>query len=260
MPVLIHASVEDLDIVRPLAARLRADGGEVRCYLDDDDYELRNLGCKLAVGQLDDEANLEGALTNVHTLMTLLPDPARVKDESELEELGAVARAASSAASTADIDQVIAVASGVSRSDSRLGRSLRECEDGFRSLSTPTCLLRVGLVWGTDRPFTRLICDLTGEEATRLGDIRLSVLEVDVLVALLTKIDDREAVSGEWDAGGKPRTVSELRLLCQAPHSPASAGPLSPLWREVLGSDLLLPSTAEQEFPSDPGAVDSVSS
>ncbi len=87
MPVLIAARSADLDLVRPLARLLRSGGGEVRCYLDTDDHELRDLGCKIAVGALDDAYNLEAALTRVHTFIPLLPDPFDIHDPDDLADL-----------------------------------------------------------------------------------------------------------------------------------------------------------------------------
>ena len=101
MPVLIAARSADLDLVRPLARLLRSDGGEVRCYLDTDDHELRDLGCKIAVGALDDAYKLEAALTNVHTFVLLLADPFDVRTPEDLGQLRDMGLASAEAAAGA---------------------------------------------------------------------------------------------------------------------------------------------------------------
>src|ERR687896_768389 len=131
MPVLISGSLEEIDLIRLLAQRLREDGGEVRCYLDDDDFELRNIGCKIAVGDLEDGTNLEGALTNVHTFIPIMRDPAKIlaEDVPRFEE---VAEAAHSAAAASAIVETILSLPAIERSSSALGPVFARIAETFR--------------------------------------------------------------------------------------------------------------------------------
>lgn len=120
MPVLISAFQSDIALVRMLADRLIQDGGEVRCYLEEDDVVLRNVGCKLAVGALDDEFNFEAALTNVHTLIALFPS-------------GNFASAVARAAGTARVPHTI-IALG----------DHPEVQADFEKYCSPLCVIRAG--------------------------------------------------------------------------------------------------------------------
>ena len=72
MPVMVTGADDALGAA--VADQLLASGGEVRAFLDattvDDDTAavLRTRGCKVALGELDDEGHLEAALAQVHTV------------------------------------------------------------------------------------------------------------------------------------------------------------------------------------------------
>lgn len=185
MPVLIAAQKADVDIVRAVASRLRAAGGEVRCYLDDDDYELREMGCKIAVGLLDDAYNLSGALTNVHTFLALMPDALTWPDPVFVEQVGS---AWASAAAEADIEQTIL--------------SVSCLEDAFRSVSAlfqqscePLAVILTRLVVGPERPLKK------GMGST------VDAVDIEQLSEVLAAADDREVLSGRWGLDGWPIEV-----------------------------------------------------
>ncbi|MGH2811663.1 MAG: hypothetical protein ACRDI1_02970 [Actinomycetota bacterium] len=207
MPVLVFASVTELDVVRPLARALRADGGEVRCYLDDDDYELRNMGCKLAVGRPDDDGNLEGALTNVHTFIPILPDPAGIRGAEDLKALGAIGRAAGTAGASAGIVQTICGLPALMPFDNPLGQAFREVEEGLQKCR-PLCLIRTGLLWGEDRPLPGVAAALVREGGTSAS--RVSSLVVDDFVAAVAAADDHEDLDGVWELGGPSATLEDI--------------------------------------------------
>ncbi len=72
MPVLVTGAEDGLGA--RVIEQLRASGGEVRAYLDAtvageaEASALRAQGCKVAVGELDDEGHLEAAMAQVHTV------------------------------------------------------------------------------------------------------------------------------------------------------------------------------------------------
>lgn len=242
MPVLILAGIEDIDIVRPLAARLLEGGGEVRCYLDDDDYQLRNMGCKLAVGSLVDEMNLEGALTNVHTFIPLFTDPVRLTAQSDLDALVDLGRRASRAASSAGIVQTILPVPAVIGTGNPLGESFSLLENEFRATLRPLCVFRIGLYWGPKRP---LMAVLRGLDPGQFRGAQVGVVRIEDSVSLVSAADDREALDGVWEFGGRPHPIEKL-ISAAAAAGPASE--LSPWMREIISSARIAGSSAEQEF------------
>lgn len=213
MPVLLLAGAEELDVVRPLAARLLEDGGEVRTYLDEDDFELRNMGCKLAIGSLDDEVNLEAALTNVHTFIPILTDPARINDQSRLDSLLEFAFATARAAAGSGIAQTILPTSTASGSNNPLGEALLRVEHEFQERVAPLCVLRTGFLWGPSRPFPACLRVL-GRSAARVpAEVRIGVVQVENFVALVAAADDREGLQGSWEFAGEGHSLRELQEL-----------------------------------------------
>lgn len=245
MPVLILAESEDVDIVRPLAARLLQDGGEVRCYLDEDDYELRNIGCKLAVGLPDDEMNLEGALTNVHTFIPLIPDPIRLSDEAALERLVAFGLSAARAAASAETSQTIVPVPAVVGTPNPVGQALARIEREFMTAVHPLAVLRIGLLWGPDRPLLACLRGLRGQEAGGFSaGPPVGVVKLEEFVALVAAADERENLEGAWELGGEAYSVAELVGMA---GEGSSAEP--PDWfMKILAVGLLAGSSATQEF------------
>ena len=192
--MLISAAPSEMDIVRPLAFKLLEGGGEVRCYLEEDDHELRQEGCKVAVGLLTDDGTLEAALTNVHTFIPLFPDPAIIRDSEELEMVGEIAAAAVVAARGAPVEQTILPVPGLPPS-SELGRTFLEVKQSFLEKVDPVAVIVTGMLWGPQRPFP--------EVAGSLGpDPQISVVAIEDLIAALVSVDDREGLSGVWELGG----------------------------------------------------------
>lgn len=150
MPVLIAAVNRDLDIVVPLASKLLAGGGEVRCYLEYDDHELRTMGCKIAVGDLDDVYTMGAALTNVHTFIPLLADPLSFTGDST--GLAAFGAAAAEAAVAAGPEQTILPISTAGEAGHPVFEALRAIEESFREAVKPLLTLRTSFIVGPERP------------------------------------------------------------------------------------------------------------
>ena len=210
MPVLIFAAAADLDLVLPLASRLRGDGSEVRCYLDDDSYELRNIGCKIAVGRLDDDANLEGALTNVHTFIPFLPDPALITDETAAKEMLEMARGVVRAARGSEIPQTIVALPGFEERYGSIPAAYVAARDEFIEQLTPLCTILTGFLWGPGRPFTRMVSQIP-------GDASVGVTSAENLANVLAAADDREQIDGVWEFASPATSVKELQS--SAPQS-----------------------------------------
>jgi hypothetical protein len=240
VPVLIAARSADLDLVRPLASLLRSDGGEVRCYLDTDDHELRQLGCKIAVGALDDAYNLEAALTNVHTFVPVLADPFDIHTAEDLGQLRDMGMASAEAAAGAGIAQTILpipVLPGIHPA----AAAFAEVEKAFEAAVHPLCRLRLGCLWGEERPLPALLSAVRHHGVDLPKGVCLSVLGIDSWAAAVAAADDRENLDGAWELGGEIEPL--IDLLDQAPANRAEAKPAD--WAlALLAGDLIVGSTA----------------
>jgi hypothetical protein len=244
VPVLIAAASDDLGLVVPLARRLREDGGEVRCYLPEDDGELRHLGCKIAVGHPLDEMNLEASLTNVHTFVPVLPDVAGIDDAETLELVAAYGRVAARAAGDSSIEQTILPVPAIPESHP-IGRAFADVAAQFLAAARPVCVIRTGLVWRPDGPLAAGMRSLGAALPPDLEGSVVSAVALDDLVALLAEVDDREDTHGTWDFGGQAVPLADLVRLDWGAGPPVAFGP----WmHEVLASDLLAGTSAEKDF------------
>ena len=244
MPVLIAAASDDLGIVVPLARRLRADGGEVRCYLPEDDGELRHIGCKIAVGHPLDEMNLEASLTNVHTFVPVLPEIAGIDDPETLELVLAYGSIAARAAGDASIEQTILCVPAVPEAHP-VGRAFAEIAAGFMAVCRPLCVVRTGLVWRGDGPLAAGMRALDGALPAGSERAVVSAVALEDLVALLAEIDDREDTHGTWDFGGQVLALSDL---CRVDWGDGPAVPFGSWMHEVLTAGFVAGGSAETEF------------
>ena len=246
MPVLIAAHGTDLDLVRPLARRLRDGGGEVRCYLDTDDQELRMLGCKIAVGALDDAYTLEAALTNVHTFVPVLADPFAVHNPADLADLRATGLAASEAAAASDLAQTI-LPLPLLPEGHPIQSVVSEIEQSFERGVRPLCLLRTGYLWGEGRPFPAVLAAAEAAGVDLAPDVCLCVVDTPTWASVIAAADDREGVQGAWDLGGD---IYPLVDLLERVGDGAAGAPAPPsAWSlALLAGDLVLGSSAAQEF------------
>ena len=244
VPVLIAAASDDLGLVVPLARRLREDGGEVRCYLPEDDGELRHLGCKIAVGHPLDEMNLEASLTNVHTFVPVLPDIAGIDDPETLELVAAYGRVAAQAAGDSSIEQTILPLPAIP-GPHPVGQALAEVAAQFLAASRPVCVLRTGLVWRHDGPLAAGMRALAATLPPDLEGSVVSAVALDDLVTLLAEVDDREDTHGTWDFGGQATPLADLVRL---DWGSGPAVPLGPWMHQILTTDLLAGTSAEKEF------------
>jgi hypothetical protein len=244
VPVLIAAQASDLDLVRPLARRLRADGGEVRCYLDADDHALREMGCKIAVGALDDAWNLEASLTNVHTFVPVLADPFRVGGETALAQQRVYGLSAARAGAGADLAQTILPLPALPRGHP-VEAVVHEVEAAFVTGTRPLCRLRTGYLWGEERPLPAVLRGAGSSGAALSEGVCLSILDVQDWVAALAAADDREGLDGIWDLGGD---VVPLVDLMERLDAGGPAPTPSPWTLALLAEDLLVGSSAAREL------------
>lgn len=223
MPVLMTAHPRDLDIVRAIAEGLAEGGGEIRCYLEDDDHLLRNIGCKIAVGRLDDAETLAAALTNVHTFLALAPDPLSF-DEDEAESLGATLGAWAEAARDAEVAQNTMVLGAALPADDPIAGMMASAPSRFAGVS-PLCVIECGLLVGDERPLS-----VPGEAQAR-------VVPLGDLVRVIQQVDDRESSHGFVRLAGQPMGV-EAPPACSPERF---AGYVAASLSLEPGSDVLAP-------------------
>lgn len=228
MPVLVTAMPQDIDLVRALMARLSEGGGELRCYLEDDDYDLRSLGCKIAVGALDDADSLEGALTNVHTFIPVLADPWPIFDASLTDKFFTFAETVTAVAEAGLTEQTIVPISAVAQGTVR--DRLEALARRFEAIPSH-CVLRTGFTWGPGRPLY--------ESARSLDPaLNVSALSIEDLVSAIAAADDFEELTGTFEIGGGTYEVGALAQTLEPGE--ASVGPgmanLIPNGELTLGS------------------------
>ncbi len=228
MPVLIAAAAPDLDIVYALATLLRADGGEVRCYLEEDDHELRQIGCKIAVGDLDDAFRLDAALTNVHTFVPIFADIFTIIGNPPL--FRGFAKAAAEALAASQIEQVILPISGLVPEANEVTSVVQDAVKMLSEAGVPACVIRTGLITGPDRPSASL--------RYRVG---ANVVPIDLLASVLKEADDREGTHGSWELGGAPEPD-------RPPEDQPFDNPNLQAWLDVLIDLPPLGNSAQQQF------------
>jgi uncharacterized protein YbjT (DUF2867 family) len=153
MPVMVTGAQSQLGA--RVIEYLRSTGGELRVYLDatvateDDAARLRAVGCKVALGELDDEGNLEAALEQVYTVAHCWTGPLHDPDE-QVE----VAATLCSALLGAGVRRLIWVCE-LARDDCNpylaAGAQIREL---FHALPLETVTLLTGLRYGDGDAFT----------------------------------------------------------------------------------------------------------
>lgn len=186
MPVLITGAETAEGIAA--ARRLRAEGGEVRAFVDYRAGEaadvLRALGCVVARGELDDEAHLEAALEQVHTVVHLAGGPM-TPPEAIVDDAATVASAAIGAGC-----RRMAWVSHVGVDDARDNGYLQACAEVEALLAEApleAVAVRRTLTYGPGDPLTAALAagavPAGGEEATHsplyVDDLAVTLVEAD---------------------------------------------------------------------------------
>lgn len=147
MPVLVTGAEDALGSL--VVDQLRASGGEVRVYLDatavgrSDAARLRAAGCKVALGELDDEGHLEAALAQTHTVAHCWGGPLRDRDDQVV-----AAATVASAALGAGVRRFIWVRELADSADNAFLAALDEIDDLFDALPMETVTLATGVRHG----------------------------------------------------------------------------------------------------------------
>lgn len=191
---------------------LRRDGSsEVRAYLDatvgtdDDARALREQGCKVAVGDLDDEGLLETALTGAHTVVDVgagpLADPG--------EQLDGVATTVS-AAIGAGCRRLVWVTELADPRGNAYLEALADAEEMIADAPLETVVFRCGLRYGRDDELTRALCaaDLSGADASTMH----APLALDDLGDALAAADRQRGTQADLHVAVELVGPDEIRL------------------------------------------------
>lgn len=244
MPVLVTGAETGLG--RMVVRAARAGGGEVRAYLDgevagdEDAAALRALGCKVAVGEIDDEGLLELALEQVHTLVHCWGGPLTDPGE-ELDGLAGVLSAAVGAGC-----RRLVWASHQGADDPGDVAYLRACADAEELLADApleSVVIRRALTYGPSDPFTT---SLAGGAAGVRADARHAPLTMGDLAAALVRADAmaRDAVRTDLAlvlelTGPQVMSVRELAVVLRRAGVTGSRTPLPPGTSALYGRDLV---------------------
>lgn len=153
MPVMITGAESGLgaDVIE----HLRPTGGELRAFLDatiateDDAARLRAAGCKVALGELDDEGHLESALEQVHTVAHCWTGPLH-DPQAQVE----AAATLSSAVLGAGVKRLIWVCELARAPANPYLAALSEIRELFDGLPVETITLSTALRYGAGDAFT----------------------------------------------------------------------------------------------------------
>ncbi len=197
MPVMVMGV--DNVVGRRAVDLLRARGGEVRVFVEapdpvggptggeEDPATYRALGCKVAHGFLTDEAHVETALEQVHTVLLLTGRPTGDPDE-HLEATATVIGAAIGAGC-----RRIVVLSDLAAADPAGNpwlEALAETEGMAQDAPMESVVLRSALLYGHDDPQTRALA--AGVPAAAAGGRHWPVAADDVAMAAVLADAERD--------------------------------------------------------------------
>lgn len=253
MPVLVTGAEDALG--RAVIDRLRASRGEVRAYLDAtvvggaEADALRAAGCKVAVGELDDEGHLESALAQVHTLAHCWGGPLR-----DPEALVTAAATAASAALGAGVRRLVWVRELGSGAGNEYLDALAEIADLVDALPMETVTLATGVRYGSSDALTRRLAGgwLDGQAVAR-GTAHAPTAIADVAHAIAVA-DRQRGSTGEVHVrmalvGPEQMTLDEfLRRL--ATVVPDGSGPPPPWLADWLSRPAVAPAPTSAGPPA----------
>lgn len=248
MPVLITGA--ETAEGRATAQRLVRTGGEVRVFVSPAApgsvaEEFRSVGCKVALGTLDDEGHLETAAEQVHTVVHLGGGPL-TPPEAVVDDAATVL----SAAIGAECRRIV-WASHVGADDPRGNAYLQACADTEEMLADApleTVLVRRALTYGPFDPLTTLLAagslPAQAVESTHqplyVDDLAMVIAEsdrvrggIDDLVIRLTLTGPTEVLLG----GFADLLAAPARDVLRAPALPAAVADL--LIRDLVVDDAL---------------------
>ena len=213
MPVMVTGAESRLGA--GVVEQLRSTGGELRAYLDatvatdDDAARLRAEGCKVAVGELDDEGHLEAAFEQVHTVAHCWTGPLHDPD-AQVE----VAATLGSALLGAGVRRLIWVGELAHDVGNRYLAAHAEIHELFSSLPLETVMLSTAVRYGDGDDFTTRL---------RTGWLCSTPVDASAMHAPI-HLDDvvRAVVVADRQRGARRELHLELALLGPERHTLAA--------------------------------------
>ena len=195
MPVLVTGAEDALG--RAVVDQLRTSGGEVRAYLDatvaaeTDANELRAAGCKVALGELDDEGHLEAVLAQTHTVAHCWGGPLRDADD----QLAAAATVAS-AALGAGVRRLVWIRELATGTDNAFLATLGQIDELFGDLPIETVTLATAVRHGRHDALTQRLADgWLADSGVDLAAVHAPIGIADVARAVAVADRQRGALS-----------------------------------------------------------------
>lgn len=188
MPVLVTGAEAGLG--RLTARALLGAGGEVRVYLDsevvgdDEAAAFRAMGCKTAIGEIDDEGRLEAALEQVHTVVHCWGGPLTPPEE-ELDGVAGVLSAALGAGCRRIIWPSHLGADGPG--DVAYLQACADAEELLADSTLESIVVRRALTYGPDDELTRRLA-ADGGRSVRQDALQAPLL-ADDLANLIVRAD-----------------------------------------------------------------------
>jgi len=244
MPVMVVGAESGLG--RAVVRALRRRGGEVRAYLDaevagdDDAVELRALGCKVALGEIDDEGLLETALEQVHSVVHCWGGPLTAPDV-ELDGVAGVLSAAIGARC-----RRLVWASQLGADDPRDVAYLRACaqiETLLADCDLETVVVRRALTYGEGDELTEWLAGGAAAASGARAEAVHAPLALGDLASALAAADDlprggTEGLSMVLSLAGPVRTtLGAVAAGLSAAGGPRRTGPLPGPTTELLSRD-----------------------
>lgn len=222
MPVVVTAA--DCGIGPDLVAALRVDGAEVRAFAvgDGDVAALRSAGAFVAIGELDDEAHLDAAMTDAHTVIVTTDTWLADADDLVRDVDTAV-----SAARSAGVRRVVLVSMADADVDagSALLRAFGEVEATLAATGMQTLAVRTdGIV---EHGVLDLVSGVSNCDDEVLSPVRTAHL-VRGLVALDAARSTRTGGHAVFTALGERETVAGWRRRLTGTASTPDGEPSSP--------------------------------
>ena len=234
MPVLITGAETAVGTATVRGFLRRA--GEVRVYLDaersgdEDAARFRAMGCKVALGTLDDEAHLETAMEQVHSVVHLAGGPL----DDPAEQLDALATVSAAAIGAHVSRWLWTTELAADPAGNPYLEALAEAADIVSSLPMETIVFRCALRYGRNDPFTTLLAGSSWEDVgADVTAVHAPLLLDDLARALVTADNPRRSADLRLDVelvGPEHIRLGEFvsRLRDASPEVPPSATP--PAW------------------------------
>jgi uncharacterized protein YbjT (DUF2867 family) len=240
MPVLITGAETAEGVA---TARRLVRTGEVRAFVDADNggaaETLRNLGCKVARGSLDDEGHLEAALEQVHSVIHVAGGPLTVADE--VLDGAATVMSAAIGAGCRRMIYVSHVGAGDPRGNAYLA-ACAEVETMLADAPLEAITIRRTLTYGPGDPLTEALAagavPAEAAEATHsplyVDDLALVIAEADRVRGNLEDLHVQLTLSGPMEI-----LLGSFADLLASPAPPARPTVLPPAVADLLARDLV---------------------